>query len=71
MVFEWHELSGEDAAKKPNIWAPHATPIMAGGLFAIDRKWFETLGLYDEGKSGKSIPHFCLSSFRFLIKFGV
>ena len=50
MVFEWHELSGEDAAKKPNLWAPHATPVMAGGLFAIDRKWFETLGLYDEGK---------------------
>ena len=50
MVFEWHELSGEDVVKKPNTWTPHATPVMAGGLFAIDRKWFETLGFYDEGK---------------------
>ena len=49
MVFEWHELSMEAQSKKPNAWAPHATPIMAGGLFAIDRRWFETLGLYDEG----------------------
>lgn len=49
MVFEWHELSKENIDKKPNAWAPHATPIMAGGLFAIDRNWFETLGLYDEG----------------------
>ena len=50
MVFEWHEVSAENVAKKPNAWAPHATPIMAGGLFAIDRKWFETLGFYDEGR---------------------
>ena len=64
MVFEWHELSQEAINKKPNVWAPHATPVMAGGLFPIDRKWFETLGLYDEGKTqiicfGKSLEPFC------------
>lgn len=28
--------------------APILTPAMAGGLFAIDRKYFFTLGAYDE-----------------------
>ncbi len=48
-MFLRYELSEEDRSKKPNIWAPHATPVMAGGLFAIRRDWFDTLGFYDEG----------------------
>ena len=51
MDFEWYELSEEDRAKKPDIWAPHATPVMAGGLFAIRKDYFENLGYYDEGDS--------------------
>ncbi len=49
MDFEWYELSEDERAKKPDIWAPHATPVMAGGLFAIRKDYFESIGFYDEG----------------------
>ncbi|XP_049538661.1 putative polypeptide N-acetylgalactosaminyltransferase 9 [Anopheles darlingi] len=33
----------------PNPFVPFDTPAMAGGLFSIDRTFFERLGWYDEG----------------------
>ena len=44
-----HELDAKDRAKKPNIWAPHENPILAGGLFAIRKDFFEELGFFDDG----------------------
>ena len=66
MEFEWHELDRKDIEAKPNKWAPHLCPIMAGGLFAIRKDFFEELGYYDEGNSissVKSISHFTKTYF--------
>ncbi|KAM4726396.1 polypeptide N-acetylgalactosaminyltransferase 10-like [Anableps anableps] len=35
--------------KRDNPTEPFESPVMAGGLFAVDRKWFWELGGYDTG----------------------
>uniref|UniRef100_A0A182W990 Ricin B lectin domain-containing protein n=1 Tax=Anopheles minimus TaxID=112268 RepID=A0A182W990_9DIPT len=46
--FQWR--GRWDRVHKPaNKMEPFSTPIMAGGLFSIHRKFFEWLGWYDEG----------------------
>uniref|UniRef100_A0A4W5PM51 Polypeptide N-acetylgalactosaminyltransferase 5 n=1 Tax=Hucho hucho TaxID=62062 RepID=A0A4W5PM51_9TELE len=50
LVFWWKRLS-EDVIKKNHMKEsdPIRCPIMAGGLFSIDRKYFYELGSYDPG----------------------
>ncbi|XP_035606099.1 polypeptide N-acetylgalactosaminyltransferase 5-like [Oncorhynchus keta] len=50
LVFWWRRLS-EDVIKKNHMKAsdPIRCPIMAGGLFSIDKKYFYELGSYDPG----------------------
>ncbi|XP_067009455.2 polypeptide N-acetylgalactosaminyltransferase 2 [Anabrus simplex] len=48
LVFKWEYLSSEERARrKEDPTAPIRTPMIAGGLFVIDREYFERLGKYD------------------------
>ncbi|XP_043202411.1 putative polypeptide N-acetylgalactosaminyltransferase 9 isoform X1 [Amphibalanus amphitrite] len=49
LQFNWHAIPDREKRLHSHPSEPVASPTMAGGLFAIDRKWFETLGTYDEG----------------------
>lgn len=54
-IFEWGllyketEISPEEKSRRKHNSEPFRSPTHAGGLFAIDKKWFEELGYYDPG----------------------
>uniref|UniRef100_A0A224XDQ8 Polypeptide N-acetylgalactosaminyltransferase n=1 Tax=Panstrongylus lignarius TaxID=156445 RepID=A0A224XDQ8_9HEMI len=47
--FTWIKVSKEEKIRRQTPEAPTRSPTMAGGLFAIDRKYFWEIGSYDEG----------------------
>ncbi|KAI9563190.1 hypothetical protein GHT06_010648 [Daphnia sinensis] len=48
LVFKWELLPAEEKARRKNDpTIPIRTPMIAGGLFVIDRKYFHKLGAYD------------------------
>ncbi|ESO02363.1 hypothetical protein HELRODRAFT_65162, partial [Helobdella robusta] len=49
LQFTWHAIPSEVALKRKNDIEPLKSPTMAGGLFAISRKYFEHIGRYDSG----------------------
>ncbi|XP_073990157.1 polypeptide N-acetylgalactosaminyltransferase 2 isoform X1 [Rhodnius prolixus] len=48
LVFKWEYLSQEERAKRAmDPTQPIRTPMIAGGLFSIDKEYFDHLGKYD------------------------
>lgn len=49
LQFNWHAVPEKERKRHNNSAEPVYSPTMAGGLFSIDRKFFERLGTYDSG----------------------
>lgn len=49
LQFSWHALPEREKKRHSNPAEPVYSPTMAGGLFSIDKKFFEKLGTYDSG----------------------
>jgi polypeptide N-acetylgalactosaminyltransferase len=49
MQFNWHAVPERERKKHKNSAEPVWSPTMAGGLFSIDKAFFEKLGTYDSG----------------------
>ena len=47
--FRWKNIAEKDKKLIKSMADPVKSPTMAGGLFAISRKWWEHLGKYDPG----------------------
>ncbi|CAF0970673.1 unnamed protein product [Adineta ricciae] len=49
LIFNWHVTPEREMKRRKKKTDPIRSPTMAGGLFAIDRDWFDQLGMYDPG----------------------
>eukprot|EP00730_Choanoeca_flexa_P000164 TRINITY_DN10074_c0_g5_i1.p1 TRINITY_DN10074_c0_g5~~TRINITY_DN10074_c0_g5_i1.p1 ORF type:complete len:473 (+),score=128.13 TRINITY_DN10074_c0_g5_i1:95-1513(+) len=50
LTFKWKRLTQQDEyERRADPLAPFASPAMAGGLFAMDKKFFFEIGAYDMG----------------------
>ncbi|KAH8404044.1 hypothetical protein KR215_008593 [Drosophila sulfurigaster] len=49
LQFSWHAVPEREKKRHNSTSEPVYSPTMAGGLFSIDREFFERLGTYDSG----------------------
>lgn len=49
LQFNWHPVPERENKKRKHTWMPVSSPTMAGGLFSIDKNFFDKLGTYDSG----------------------
>ncbi|XP_022238622.1 putative polypeptide N-acetylgalactosaminyltransferase 9 isoform X2 [Limulus polyphemus] len=49
LQFNWHGIPDSEKKRRKHPWEPVWSPTMAGGLFAIEKNFFEKLGTYDSG----------------------
>jgi len=49
LVFNWHGVPQREKDRRSHHAEPVHSPTMAGGLFSIDKAFFEKLGAYDSG----------------------
>ncbi|XP_003494505.1 putative polypeptide N-acetylgalactosaminyltransferase 9 isoform X1 [Bombus vosnesenskii] len=49
LQFNWHAVPEREKKRHKNPAEPVWSPTMAGGLFSIDRAFFDRLGTYDSG----------------------
>eukprot|EP00403_Amphidinium_massartii_P032935 CAMPEP_0178440080 /NCGR_PEP_ID=MMETSP0689_2-20121128/36546_1 /TAXON_ID=160604 /ORGANISM="Amphidinium massartii, Strain CS-259" /LENGTH=654 /DNA_ID=CAMNT_0020062747 /DNA_START=74 /DNA_END=2035 /DNA_ORIENTATION=- len=49
LEFNWHAVPQREKQRVGHTGAPVRSPTMAGGLFSIDREYFDYIGAYDPG----------------------
>uniref|UniRef100_A0A1Q3G2H7 Polypeptide N-acetylgalactosaminyltransferase n=1 Tax=Culex tarsalis TaxID=7177 RepID=A0A1Q3G2H7_CULTA len=49
LQFNWHAVPDKEKRRHKSTAEPVWSPTMAGGLFSIDKEFFERLGTYDSG----------------------
>ncbi|GCB69096.1 polypeptide N-acetylgalactosaminyltransferase 4 [Scyliorhinus torazame] len=49
LTFQWHSVPEHERKRRKSRIDPIRSPTMAGGLFAVSKKYFEYLGTYDTG----------------------
>lgn len=45
--FKWEQIPLEQKIARTDPTKPIRTPVIAGGIFVIDKSWFNHLGKYD------------------------
>ncbi|XP_030060830.1 polypeptide N-acetylgalactosaminyltransferase 4 [Microcaecilia unicolor] len=49
LTFQWHSVPERERQRRKSRIDPIRSPTMAGGLFAVSKRYFEYLGTYDMG----------------------